>query len=483
MITKTDLEVYNERLNNILAVIANPPTVTIDVDPSASTTIIDTISNGKLIKIGKGYYTGDIYYKAAEGFTPSGNIQLTKQSGTDVSSYETASVRSASTYTLSITNKSTTNIGVGSVSGGYYPLTASLTGTFSASTTGWFSSGSATDSSVTVGRIAQSSIGSAVANTTDTATVVLDPGKQVTVPAGYYPSARIIRASIADASGEAINAGTATFNADDKATTALTIGTLSNNVYPCTASVSGSVTFSSSGWIEASGRTIQDTAVIVGNIPAGSCSVSGGGLTPGAGAVSGTNVTLSSSNTSGIAVNGAGSVTRAAITKTQTAGYIPAVSSSSVSSQTSVSSNTATRYITDITIEENKTLNSVTNAGTITKITNTCSILDIDNATNSDFYISRNLGIIDFGNNSGAVFIDSNETNGDIYIKQNSGNILINETGSPTHRVLVNNLAVTVSDGSQTVQVTDAAGNIILSGGDRIPDEQIISLVHGIGTF
>lgn len=86
------------------------------------------------------------------------------------------------------------------------------------------------------------------------------------------------------------------------------------------------------------------------SVAAGSCTVSGGGLTAGSGAVSatGTNVSLtelSAAPSSGayITVTGSGSVSRAAITKTQTAGYISAGSSTS-SSATSKSSNTATKY-------------------------------------------------------------------------------------------------------------------------------------------
>lgn len=85
-------------------------------------------------------------------------------------------------------------------------------------------------------------------------------------------------------------------------------------------------------------------------IATGSCSASGGGLTSGAGSVSasGTNVSLtevSSPPSSGayITVTGSGSVSRAAITKTQTAGYIEAATSTA-SAATSKSSNTATKY-------------------------------------------------------------------------------------------------------------------------------------------
>jgi hypothetical protein len=88
-------------------------------------------------------------------------------------------------------------------------------------------------------------------------------------------------------------------------------------------------------------------------VASGGCTVSGGGLTAGAGAVSasGTNITLtevSSQPASGyyITAQGSGSVSRAAITDTHTAGYIPAKSATNVSAATSKSSNTATKYYT-----------------------------------------------------------------------------------------------------------------------------------------
>ncbi len=69
-------------------------------------------------------------------------------------------IPAAATPALNITDKGTTDIGIGTVSSGYYPLTASLTGTLSVSTAGWITTAglSATDSSVTVGRIAQSTL-------------------------------------------------------------------------------------------------------------------------------------------------------------------------------------------------------------------------------------------------------------------------------------------------------------------------------------
>lgn len=85
-------------------------------------------------------------------------------------------------------------------------------------------------------------------------------------------------------------------------------------------------------------------------IATGSCSASGGGLTSGSGSVSasGTNVSLtevSSPPATGpyITVTGSGSVSRAAITKTQTTGYVEA-GTTTASDATSKSSNTATKY-------------------------------------------------------------------------------------------------------------------------------------------
>ena len=66
-------------------------------------------------------------------------------------------VRDASGLALNITDKASTNITVGAESGGYYPLSAGLTGSITASTPGWFTSTSLTDSTVTVGRIAKAS--------------------------------------------------------------------------------------------------------------------------------------------------------------------------------------------------------------------------------------------------------------------------------------------------------------------------------------
>lgn len=88
-----------------------------------------------------------------QGITPTGNITITKQSGTDVTNYASADVRAASSFSLNATDN-TGVVTVGSLASGYYPLTNSITASLSAGTPGWFSSGSANDSSVQVGKIA-----------------------------------------------------------------------------------------------------------------------------------------------------------------------------------------------------------------------------------------------------------------------------------------------------------------------------------------
>lgn len=70
--------------------------------------------------------------------------------------YIKATVRSASAPTLSITDKTDT-VTVGAKTSGKFPISVSnLTGTISVNTPGWFTGGTATDSSVTVGTLPES---------------------------------------------------------------------------------------------------------------------------------------------------------------------------------------------------------------------------------------------------------------------------------------------------------------------------------------
>ena len=70
--------------------------------------------------------------------------------------YIRATVQSASAPTLSITDKTDT-VTVGAKTSGKFPISVSnLTGTISVNTPGWFTGGTATDSSVTVGTLPES---------------------------------------------------------------------------------------------------------------------------------------------------------------------------------------------------------------------------------------------------------------------------------------------------------------------------------------
>lgn len=115
----------------------------------------------------------------------TGTYTLTKADGTeDVSAYQYVKPRAAATFSLAITNKASTDITVGDVSSGYYPLTASLEGKLTAGTSGWFTEGSATDSSVVVGRIKQGTFSNlSGAENTEGNYIVTS-----TISAGYYKS-------------------------------------------------------------------------------------------------------------------------------------------------------------------------------------------------------------------------------------------------------------------------------------------------------
>lgn len=92
-------------------------------------------------------------------------------------------VRNASGLSLNITDKTSTNIMVGSESGGYYPLSAGLTGTITASTPGWFTSTSLGDDTVIVGRIAKASFKWDQTATPDPTKAA--PKYELTASAGY----------------------------------------------------------------------------------------------------------------------------------------------------------------------------------------------------------------------------------------------------------------------------------------------------------
>lgn len=90
---------------------------------------------------------------------------------------------------LAITNKGDTNITIGTASGGYYPLTTSLTGKLTVGSAGWITTDgfSATDSTVTVGRIAQSTLknGTTAISSGDIITPTVTGTQTINISAGY----------------------------------------------------------------------------------------------------------------------------------------------------------------------------------------------------------------------------------------------------------------------------------------------------------
>ena len=108
--------------------------------------------------------------------------------------------RAVSGLTLAA-NDNTADVTVGSTaSSGKFNVTAPITAKMTAATPGWFSSGTATDSSVVVGKIAASSVGAVMASTTASAAAILRPSTQVTISKGYCATDRIVRAAAADTS-------------------------------------------------------------------------------------------------------------------------------------------------------------------------------------------------------------------------------------------------------------------------------------------
>lgn len=119
----------------------------------------------------------------------------------------------------------------------------------------------------------------------------------------------------------------------------------------------------SGGWASHNNGSTLSPTVTIGEgrkteyvtIPSGSCTIAGGGLTAGDGAASasvaqsnkfslGTATTTKPTSGNYITATGSGSVTRAAVTDTHTAGYIPAQSATTKIASTAQSSNTKIVY-------------------------------------------------------------------------------------------------------------------------------------------
>lgn len=128
-----------------------------------------------------------------------------------------STIPSAQGPVLTITDKSSTNITIGTVSQGYYPLSAALTGTLTVGTPGWITTSglSAQDESVIVGRIAQSTLknGDTAINSGATITPSVDSNQTINISAGYNSARTVIVAPMSEGTKAVANitvSGTAT---------------------------------------------------------------------------------------------------------------------------------------------------------------------------------------------------------------------------------------------------------------------------------
>lgn len=260
--------------------------------------------------------------------------------------------RAASGFSLSVSNTSgasgSSNVTVGTLADGEYPIIASnlsITGTLTASTAGWFSSGSATDTdvdSVTVGKMAAA---------------------VCTIAGGVLSTSGFTKSDLALtlASGSSTNMSN------------ITIGAQDTSNYPYYFKVNGS-TPAVSGTTSASVTAITDTHT-AGYLPAKAASnfrnaqsatpavsvnatsastyvslkkaaVSIGGTNSVTGSLTGSNATLTDNNNSGITLTGGGSATITATATTSTVGYAPA--STQIGSATKTGSGTKTQYLKEV---------------------------------------------------------------------------------------------------------------------------------------
>ena len=416
---------------------ATTPATSITANPSLSTTF--TTGSGYKMSVSK---TQSVTPTVSAGYVSTGTAGNVTVSG---SAYVAQSTLSATSMTSSNTAQTLT------IYAGYYPTNRTVT-------IAGMAAGGVTYSGGSVSATA----GSATASATVTSSGISD-GVSTTATSYYVTAAATATATGGNASiSDVKDTRTAGYLAARSATTVVTGSSKtgdnasdnkSSTIYLKAAGVTTSGGGLSTG--EASGGGLSKGTASGGGLSLGTASggglskgtasggvLSGGGLTAGSGSVSGSNVTLSTTNTSGISVSGYGSVSRAtinvsafsqsvtratfsqpvtraafsqsvsrasfsqtvsraAVTDTRTAGYLAARAATTViagdstsvslgsasetvslgvgtatvtlssgsttvelaaqsSAATSANSNSATKYITDLTVPAGKTLNSVT---------------------------------------------------------------------------------------------------------------------------
>ena len=281
--------------------------------------------------------------------------------------------------------------------------------------------------------------------TTNTGFKILAYG-QVNISKGYVSAASdyysttstiYIKAGVLSAgSGSVAASGTHTNSASGVVITK--VSTEPTSGYYITTTGSGTVSVSTAGWLKTQSKS-SNTATAYYSL--NTAAVGGIGFTAQAGSVSSSGLTLSDTNTSGISISGSGQVSAIA---TVTEGYTQGITSSSYTG----TSQTKTRYITDITVPAGKTLNSVslTQGSSSSALT---TLTTLTTGTNSKIGTFTNNGIIGAG----------------AYSSSNTQKMTNN--GTISH--LTNNGAISAIDGDGSITV--------LTGGNTITEYSATGLI------
>lgn len=140
-----------------------------------------------------------------------------------------STIPSAQGPVLTITDKSSVDIGIGTISQGYYPLSTALTGTLTVGTPGWITTSglSAQDESVIVGRIKQSTLANGNTTINSGATIIpsVNSNQTINISEGYNTARTIIVAPMSSGTSAEANvtiSGTATTPTLANTTSAIT---------------------------------------------------------------------------------------------------------------------------------------------------------------------------------------------------------------------------------------------------------------------
>lgn len=279
---------------------------TYNLSTQGAATITPTTSEQTAVASGK-YTTGAVKVAAIPSsyIIPSGTKTISSSGTHDVKAYANASVASGSaTVSGSITaNPSLAATATTITAGKAYKMSVSGSKSITPTVTeGYVKSGTAGTVSVSgEAYVMESSTGSATSSTTDTATRTIGYNQQTTISAGYYPSARIIRNSVA-AGKASTPATTITKNPSISVNSSGLISASVSGTQSVTPSVTaGYVSSGTAGTITVSGSftkkaTDLDTNLVASNIKNGVKIFGVTGNYTGGGSVSTTTITIDTEN-------------------------------------------------------------------------------------------------------------------------------------------------------------------------------------------